>query len=70
MTIDKIKVFFLAYYGPENPQHKWYITLTILAFFMLFRNSRRPSAILFAVVCFSWAVAGFLLSAFSQYGPD
>jgi hypothetical protein len=37
---------------------------------MIPRSTRRPSAILFAVVCFSWLVAGFLFSAFRQFAPD
>jgi hypothetical protein len=70
VNLEKIKVFLLAYYGPENPQHKWYITLTVLLIFMLPRNTRRLATILFAVVCFSWFIATFLLSAFKQFGPD
>lgn len=69
MTIDKIKAFLLIYYGPENPHRKWYITLTVLLFFMLPRNTRRPAAILFAVVCFCWLISGFLVSAFTQFAP-
>ncbi len=70
MDLEKIKAFLLTYYGPENPNYKWYITLTVLIIFMIPRSTRRPSAILFAVACFAWLVAGFLFSAFNQFAPD
>jgi hypothetical protein len=70
VNLEKIKEFLLTYYGPENPNYKWYITLTVLIIFMIPRSTRRPSAILCAVVCFAWMVAVFLLGAFSQFAPD
>lgn len=70
MDIEKFKAFLLTYYGPENPSYKWYITLTVLLIFMLPRSTRRPAAILCAVVCFSWFISVFLFGAFSQFGPD
>ncbi len=68
-TVEKIKEFLLTYYGPENPNQKWFITLTVLAILMLPRSTRRLATILFCVACVSWLVAGFLFSAFKQYTP-
>jgi hypothetical protein len=70
VNFEKIKVFLLTYYGPENPNYKWYITLTVLLIFMIPRSTRRPAAILCGVVCFAWMISVFLFGAFSQFAPD
>jgi len=67
--MEKIKAFLIAYYGPDNPQQKWIITLTVLAVLWLPRSTRRLAGILFAVVVASWFVTYWLMDAFRQYTP-
>lgn len=67
--MDKIKEFFITYYGPDNPQQKWFILLTVLALFWFPRGTRRLAGILFLVACACWFVAHYLMWAFYQYTP-
>ncbi|MBC8104037.1 MAG: hypothetical protein H7Z41_15800 [Cytophagales bacterium] len=70
MNVEKAKEFLLSYYGPENPNQKWIITLTVLAILMVPRGTRRPAAILAGVVLAAWLVSGFVFGAFRQFAPD
>jgi hypothetical protein len=68
-TVDKIKVFLIHWYGPDNPQQKWFIVMTIFVLMLLPRGSRRLGAILACVLAACWFIAHFVMLAFWEYTP-
>ncbi len=43
--ILKVQAFLIKIYGPKNPDHVWYILMTVCALMLFFQNYRRIAGI-------------------------